>query len=92
MKKYYLICLPILFGIINAGDGVVHGIDGQNLPLYSILPFVGILLSIAVIPLIAPSLWHHNFGKIAFFWATLFLIPFSLSFGIRDGWRSSRSV
>ena len=45
------------------------------------VPFAGILLSIALFPLLAPSIWHHHFGKIAAFWALAFLVPFALQFG-----------
>ena len=81
MNKYIVLILLLCSGIINAGETGSHGIDGKILPLYSIIPFVGILLSIAIIPLIRPNFWHHNFGKISMFWATLFIIPFSISFG-----------
>ncbi|KWV44460.1 sodium:proton antiporter [Bradyrhizobium macuxiense] len=33
------------------------------------LPFVGLLLSIAVGPLLFPKVWHHHYGKIAAGWA-----------------------
>ncbi|MEN6465182.1 MAG: sodium:proton antiporter [Syntrophaceae bacterium] len=49
---------------------------GQSLPLWSILPFCGILLSIALFPLLAPHFWHHHFGKVSFFWAVLLAVPF----------------
>jgi Na+/H+ antiporter NhaD/arsenite permease-like protein len=49
---------------------------GSLLPLWSILPFVGILLSIALIPLAFPHFWHDHFPKVSFFWASLFAIPF----------------
>jgi len=45
------------------------------------LPFAGVLLSIAILPLAAPSLWHHHFGKIAAAWALAFLLPFGAAFG-----------
>ncbi|MEN8152492.1 MAG: sodium:proton antiporter [Acidobacteriota bacterium] len=54
-----------------------HNIGGE-LPIWSAIPFVGILLSIALFPLIAPKFWHHNFGKISFFWALVFSLPFLL--------------
>ncbi len=53
---------------------------GQVLPLWSILPFVGILLSIAIFPLVAPVFWHHNFGKISAAWALIFAIPFYIAY------------
>lgn len=36
--------------------------------IYWILPFIGILLSIALIPLINGEWWHHNFQKVSLFW------------------------
>ncbi|HEX6956745.1 MAG TPA: sodium:proton antiporter [Ferrovibrio sp.] len=56
-------------------------IDGAGLSLYWGLPFIGILLSIALFPLLAPSFWHHHYGKIAVVWALAFLVPFA----VRDG-------
>ncbi len=46
------------------------------LSLWSILPFGGILLSIALFPLFAPHFWHDHFGKVSLFWAALFAVPF----------------
>lgn len=55
--------------------------DGAALsPLWG-LPFAGILLSIALMPLLVPSFWHHHFGKVAAAWALAFLLPFAAVFG-----------
>lgn len=56
-----------------AAEGM--GIDGSTLNLWWILPFVGILLSIAIFPLVALDFWHHHFGKISAFWAVMILVP-----------------
>ncbi len=58
-----------------------HGGDelGKRLPVWSVIPFVGILLSIALGPLVAPKFWHHHFGKISAFWAILFAVPFLIA-------------
>ena len=56
-------------------------LDGATLSALWGLPFAGVLLSIAVFPLVAPAFWHHHFGKIATGWALLFLVPFALTFG-----------
>jgi hypothetical protein len=49
-------------------DAHVHGapaIDlGTLLPAWSALPFAGILLSIALFPLLAPVFWHRHFPKV----------------------------
>ncbi len=53
---------------------------GAVLPVWSVIPFVGILLSIALFPLIAPEFWHHHFGKISAAWAILFAVPFLFAY------------
>lgn len=60
--------------------GAPH-LDGAELGLLWIAPFAGILLSIALLPLLAPRFWHHHFGKVAAFWTLLFLVPFTLTHG-----------
>lgn len=49
---------------------------GAALPAWSALPFIGILLSIALFPLLAPRFWHHHFGKVSLFWAVALALPF----------------
>jgi len=55
--------------------------DGADLGLAWSLPFVGILLSIAVWPLVAPVFWHHHFGKISAAWALAVILPFTTTYG-----------
>jgi Na+/H+ antiporter NhaD/arsenite permease-like protein len=59
----------------SEAGGVEHGLDGSELGLWWGIPFVGILLSIALMPLVAPRFWHHHFGKVSLFWALCFLVP-----------------
>jgi len=49
---------------------------GAVLPAWSVLPFVGILLSIALFPLAAPRVWHHHYPKVALGWGLLLVVPF----------------
>jgi Na+/H+ antiporter NhaD/arsenite permease-like protein len=74
----FFIILPIFGsdGIVLASGEEAAGQLGTELPLWSAIPFVGILLSIAVFPLIAPHFWHHHFPKISAAWALIFAIPF----------------
>ena len=65
---------------LAAGDGAPH-LDGGELGLIWCVPFAGILLSIALFPLLAPNFWHHHFGKVSAFWALAFLLPFLVVFG-----------
>lgn len=55
--------------------------DGSRLSALWGLPFAGMLLSIALLPLLAPLFWHHHFGKVAAAWALAFLVPFAVVYG-----------
>ena len=57
-------------------------VDGAQLALWWGLPFAGMLLSIALLPLISPVFWHHHFGKVTAAWALAFLVPFALVHGV----------
>ena len=56
-------------------------IDGGQLSLLWSVPFAGILLSIALLPMVAPLFWHHHFGKLVLGWSLAFLLPFGVVFG-----------
>ncbi len=56
-------------------------VDGAQLSVLWGVPFAGVLLSIALIPLVAPLFWHHHFGKVAAAWGLAFLVPFAITFG-----------
>ena len=60
--------------------GAGHADLGPMLPLWSCIPFAGMLLSIALFPLVAPEFWHHHFGKVSAFWAAALGIPFLIAF------------
>ncbi|MES2533610.1 MAG: sodium:proton antiporter [Pseudomonadota bacterium] len=58
------------------------GFDGGALsPLWGV-PFAGLLLSIALMPLLATSFWHHHYGKVTAAWALAFLLPFAAIHGL----------
>jgi Na+/H+ antiporter NhaD/arsenite permease-like protein len=50
-------------------------LDGAALSWPWALPFVGILTTIAVAPLLAPKFWQRHYGKLAFIWAALAVVP-----------------
>ncbi len=57
-------------------------LDGATLSAWWGLPFAGMLLSIALMPLAAPLFWHHHFGKVAAFWALATLVPMGIVHGL----------
>ncbi|MDT4829282.1 putative citrate transport [compost metagenome] len=68
-----LCCLP--------GAAFAAEVDGARLGLAWILPFAGILLSIALLPLLSLRTWHQHYGKLTLGWTLLFLLPFTWHFG-----------
>ena len=75
----FFVTLPFMTGVCFAAGDAVHDI-GRHLPVWTVIPFGGILLSIALCPLLAPRFWHHHFGKAAAFWALAFAVPFLVYF------------
>ena len=71
-----LLALMTLPALAHAAD-----IDSSTLSILWGVPFAGILLSIALMPLVAPMFWHHHFGKAAAAWSLAFLVPFAIAFG-----------
>jgi len=57
---------------------------GASLSLWACVPFAGILLSIAILPLLAAEFWHHHYGKVALGWALLFVVPFAIYHGVGE--------
>ncbi|MGE5258481.1 MAG: sodium:proton antiporter [Hyphomicrobiales bacterium] len=53
---------------------------GELLPIWSSIPFAGMLLSIALMPLALPNFWHHHYGKVSLFWAATMGAPFVIAF------------
>jgi len=58
--------------------------DGAALSRPWGLPFAGILLSLALWPLLAPRFWHDHYGKITAAWSIAFIVPFAVVFGVDE--------
>ena len=54
---------------------------GDTLPIWSIVPFAGMLLSIALFPLFKAEWWERHQLHVAGFWSLLFLVPFTAVYG-----------
>ena len=54
----------------------MHSEIGTLLSAWWTVPFAGMLLSIALLPLFAPHFWHHHFPKVSLFWALALAVPF----------------
>ncbi len=87
MRSFFAKCLMALLSVmvipalaLAAGDDHPH--FPHDLSLLWVMPFVGMLLSIAIFPLTKyVHFWHHNYGKVAAGWAVAFLVPCALAYG-----------
>jgi len=70
---------PVL--LAGAGSAGAAELDGASLSAWWGLPFAGMLLSIAILPLLLPRIWHRHFGKITTGWVLALLLPFAASQG-----------
>jgi Na+/H+ antiporter NhaD/arsenite permease-like protein len=71
-----------LASILAPSTAFAADLDGRTLGLVWALPFVGILLSIALFPLFAAHVWERHLGKIAAFWAALTVLPLAMFAGL----------
>lgn len=73
----------ILVGLGGLVPVLCHAaeLDGAGLAAWWGIPFAGLLLSIALCPLLTPLFWHHHFGKISLAWSLAFLLPCAAFFG-----------
>ena len=81
MKYLQRQALCFMFALVP-GIAFAAELDGSRLNLMWAIPFAGILLSIAVMPLMAPRFWHHHFGKVSAAWTLAFYLPFAYFFGV----------
>lgn len=82
LRKAGTAALVLLFLTASAPQASAADMNGATLGLAWALPFAGILLSIALFPLLAPHFWEHHFGKISALWAALVIVPVALVFGV----------
>ena len=68
--------------VIVAGPAcAAEGLDGRSLGFVWSVPFIGLLLTMALAPLFLHRTWEHHYGKIAAGWSLLVLLPMVLSLG-----------
>jgi len=79
--SFFTILLLIMASPVFASSDPQQPVHlGSELPLWSAFPFLGILLSIALLPLLAPHFWHHHFPKVSAAWSLIFAIPFLFAY------------
>lgn len=69
-----LLCVPVM--AFSGGSKTVQA--AAAMPIWLCIPFAGLLLCIAIFPLVRPVWWEEHRGWAVVFWALLFLIPFGM--------------
>ncbi len=67
-------------------ESAVAELDGARLSLLWGIPFAGLLLSIALVPLVSARFWHRHYGKFALLWSLALLAPLAASAGAGEAW------
>lgn len=76
---YSLIILSCLFPTALFAEG--ESLPGSTLSLWWAFPFVGMLLSIALMPLFLAHFWEAHYGKISCVWASITFLGLITTFG-----------
>ena len=80
-KRNNLAALAAFSAMMLPQPAFAAGLNGGELSFMWAVPFIGVLLCIAVCPLVVPNFWHHHFGKVAVFWALACAVPMFISYG-----------
>ena len=56
--------------------------EAVSVPIWLCIPFAGLLLCIAVFPLVKAEWWETHQLHAAVFWSLLFIIPFAVKYGL----------
>ncbi len=78
----FLICLGVILAVAPGTAFASEGAQAAaSVPLSLCIPFAGLLLCIAVLPLVKGEWWEAHQPLVVAFWAVLFIVPFALLFG-----------
>ena len=72
-----LVCSPLTALAASATESAT-----ETIPAWLCIPFAGLLLCIAVLPLIKGEWWEAHQPHAVIFWSLLFIIPFTIKYGV----------
>lgn len=72
-----LVCSPLTALAASATESAT-----ETIPAWLCIPFAGLLLCIAVLPLIKGEWWEAHQPHAVIFWSLLFVIPFTIKYGV----------
>jgi Na+/H+ antiporter NhaD/arsenite permease-like protein len=80
-RRTVLAASAAMAAVALASPARAADLDGAAMGMPWALPFAGILLSIALGPLLFAKFWHHHYGKIAAAWALVTLATIAIGYG-----------
>lgn len=86
MRKIYgfltaVIVILLLSSMTVMAAGVSGELDASTLPIWLCIPFAGLLLCIAIMPLVRGEWWEAHQPIVVLMWILLFTIPFAVMYG-----------
>ena len=88
MKKLLALCGSIATMLLFTPLTILAAESGESstatVPLWLCIPFAGLLLCIAVLPLVKPEWWEKNQPLAVAVWSLLFIIPFAVTYSAGD--------
>ena len=88
MKKLLALCGSIATMLLFTPLTILAAESGESstatVPIWLCIPFAGLLLCIAVLPLVKPEWWEKNQPLAVAAWSLLFIIPFAVTYSAGD--------
>ena len=81
MPRVRVLAAVAIFTLAPQGALAAPALDGAALRWPWAIPFIGILLTIALGPVLFSRFWHNHYGKLAFVWSTLTVAPLAAIHG-----------
>lgn len=86
LKKIYCLLLSAVSMVLASPVTALAAESGEsstaNLPLWLCIPFAGLLLCIAILPLVKEEWWEKHKPMVVAMWSLLFVIPFAVLYGV----------
>jgi Na+/H+ antiporter NhaD/arsenite permease-like protein len=76
-----LVFTALLTWLASTSAAEASPLDGAHLSLWWAAPFLGLLASIGLGPLLAEDFWHRHYDKVAFLWALALALALGARFG-----------
>ena len=93
LKKLVSLLEAILLMVMAFPLTALAGQEGTQIisPVFCI-PFAGLLLCVAIMPLVKAEWWESHQPHAVVFWSVLFVIPFAIFFGAGEATEKAKEV